>query len=60
MARQRKSAVELASVLGVSYGTVQRRLSGQYAFTLDELHAIAEWLDVDPADLLRTKTEQVA
>lgn len=50
--RQRKSGRQLAAVLGWSAGTVSRRLRGVSPLTVDELYAAAEWLGLDPVELL--------
>lgn len=51
MARQRKTMTELADALGISYATLNRRLSAQ-SFRLDELETIAAYLDTTVTDLL--------
>lgn len=52
MARRRRTQVQLAEHLGISHVTVGRRLSGESPFTVDELVAVAQFLEVDPASLL--------
>jgi hypothetical protein len=52
MARQRKTATELADVIGVTQHTAGRRLSGAVPFTLVDLVLIGEWLDIDPRHLM--------
>lgn len=51
MARQRKTQVGLAKLLGVSDGTANNRFSGAYPYDLDELKAVACWLDTSVANL---------
>ena len=53
MARQRKSGMELASLLNLSQASTSRRVLGQIAFSLDELSIIAEWLDVPVEKFVR-------
>lgn len=52
MARQRKSGVELASLLHLSQQSVSRRVNGETDLTLDELEVVARWLDVSLADIV--------
>ena len=52
MARQRKSGVELASVLNLSQQSVSRRLNGDTDISLDEIAVIADWLQVPVQKLL--------
>lgn len=55
MARQRRSQVAVAAALGVSQTYVWRRLTGEVAFDVAELAAIAEFLGVPVQQFL---TEQ--
>jgi transcriptional regulator with XRE-family HTH domain len=52
MGRQRKTGADLAQVLGVSKQAASRRLKEETEIGLDELEAIAGWLDVPFAQLL--------
>lgn len=52
MARHQLTARSLAGVLRLSVWSASRRLRGTQAFTLDELTAVAKWLDVPVAELL--------
>lgn len=51
-ARQRVSQRDLAKVLGVSHATLFRRFSGEVAFDVEELAAVANYLDIPMASLL--------
>ena len=52
MARKNLKVVDLAKALKCSAPTARKRYMGQKTFTLGEVQAICEWLDVQPADLL--------
>jgi hypothetical protein len=54
MARQmpRRKGVDLAKVLDVSEGTVRNKLSGASSFDLIEFERVAEWLGLDPVELI--------
>jgi len=52
MARQRKSGIELASLLNLSQQSVSRRLNAETDFSLDELAAVADWLGVPVLSLI--------
>lgn len=52
MARQRKTAADLAGVIGVTQHTAGRRLSGAIPFDVVELARVAAWLGVGTADLI--------
>lgn len=56
MARRRKTATELAAVLGTTAHTAGRRLNGEVPFDVVELVAIGLWLDVDPGRFLPQRT----
>lgn len=60
MARQRKTGVELASVLDLSQQSASRRLTGESGLDVDELAMIADWLKVPVARLLPTSDQQVS
>lgn len=51
MARQRKSGVDLAKILGKTPATARSRMKGDSPFDAREIAAIAAWLDV-PLDSL--------
>lgn len=52
MARKRKRQAEMASVLGIAQSGVSARMSGKTPFDLNELYAVARWLDVSVKALL--------
>ena len=52
MARQKRTGVELASVLNCSQQSASRRLNGGHGLDLDELPVIAEWLGIDVIELI--------
>ena len=52
LARRSMSGSELARRVGVTQPYMSRRLTGEIAFDVDDLQAIAEVLDVQPSDLL--------
>jgi transcriptional regulator with XRE-family HTH domain len=52
MGEQRVNASELGRRLGRSHMWAARRLNGEVALTIDDVHEIAKALDVDPAPLL--------
>lgn len=52
MAIKRHNQTQLAEVLGISQQSVSRRLDGKQALTLDEVSHIAQWLEVNPQQLL--------
>lgn len=52
MARQRKTAGDLANVIGVTQHTAGRRLNGTIPFDVYELSQVAMWLGVTAADLI--------
>ncbi len=61
LARQKRTANELATVLGISAHTAGRRLSGDVPFNVIELAALCQWLNVDLADLIgRVKRDTTA
>lgn len=49
MGRQRKTASDLASVLGTTVRTASRRMNGEVEFSVTDLVVIAAWLEVDVA-----------
>lgn len=59
MARQRRTGVELASLLKVSKQAVSRRLSGEQGFDLDEVAIVADWLAVPLSQLIPSNDERV-
>lgn len=60
MGRQRKTGVELATVLGISQQSASRRLRGETGLDLDEVAVVAEWLGVAPHHLLSTPARMSA
>jgi transcriptional regulator with XRE-family HTH domain len=52
LARRRISGRKLAEGLGWSFTTTARRLNGSSPFDIDELVAVAAFLDVHVGDLL--------
>lgn len=52
LARRRMSGSELARQIGASQPYVSRRLTGEIAFDVDDLEAIAAALEVTPVQLL--------
>jgi transcriptional regulator with XRE-family HTH domain len=52
MARQRKRMTDLADELGISYATLNRRLTRKRSFRLDELETIAAYLGTTVTALL--------
>lgn len=59
LARQRKTAGDMATVLNMSAHTAGRRLNGDVPFDVVELVALGVWLGVDPGKFLGD-TEAVA
>lgn len=51
MARKRLTGVELAECLNVSQQSASDRLTGKVRMSLDETYLVAQWLEVDVADL---------
>lgn len=60
MARQRKTAGELASILHLTPHTVGRRLSGAVPFDVAELLAVGDWLGIDAASWLTAPVDKAA
>ena len=58
MARQRKTAADLAPVLGITQHTAGKRLNGQSSFTYSELAAAAQWLGLT-VSVLAARAEHV-
>lgn len=58
MARQRRTASELAQAVGISAHTAGRRLNGAIPFSIPEMDAVARWLGVDIITLLE-RTERL-
>lgn len=59
LARQKRTAREMAVVLGISEHTAGRRLSGDAPFNMIELAAACRWLGISLSDLVR-RAENVA
>lgn len=53
MARQKRTAAELAAVVGISAHTAGRRLNGSSPFNVAELGELARWLGIGPDVLVR-------
>lgn len=53
MARQCRKVPALVDLLGRSRATVYRRYNGKSTWRIDELQMIADWLDIDLADLVK-------
>jgi len=61
MAAQRRSAVQLASLLAIGHRAALRRVNGEMPFSLGELDKVAAWLDVSVSSLMAARsTEQIA
>lgn len=60
LAKQRRTATELAAVLGITPQTVGRRLSGETPFDVIELVSAAEWLGVDPRQFIPSQSAGAA
>lgn len=52
MARQKRSAAEVADVLGISAPAVYRRLSGEVPLNVDELERLAAMFEVPLSGLV--------
>lgn len=52
LARQRRTAGDLATVLGMTPHTAGRRLNGEVPFDVVELVQIGLWLGIDPRRFL--------
>lgn len=53
LARQRKTATELAAVLGITQHTMGKRLNGSTTFNLVELFQAAAWLGLSLEEIAR-------
>lgn len=60
LARQRRTAADLAQVLNVTPHTVGRRLNGDVPFSMYELVLATRWLGIDLTDLISRATQKVA
>lgn len=60
LARRRKTAGELAAVLGMTPHTAGRRLNGEVPFDVVELVAIGLWLEIDPCRFIPQQTAGAA
>lgn len=54
MARRRVTQADLAAALKMSQPAVSRRLNGAVDFTVSELAIVADLLELDASDLLRS------
>lgn len=52
LARQKMSGAELGRRAGIKQSSISRRLTGETAFDMDDLEAIADVLGVEVGDLL--------
>ena len=52
MSRKRKTSNELATILHLSQSSASRRMTGDVSLSLDEISAIADWLDLPIERLL--------
>jgi transcriptional regulator with XRE-family HTH domain len=53
MAARRRTSAELAEVLGMSQSAASRKLNGESRpFNLDQIQAVADWLDVPITDII--------
>ncbi len=52
MGFQSKTPAHLAEVLGVSRQAAKKRYDGEQPYTLNEIELVADWLQVDRAQLL--------
>ncbi|WP_455833707.1 helix-turn-helix domain-containing protein [Pseudarthrobacter siccitolerans] len=52
MGARRLTAADLAQALNISYSTAAKRMKGEGDITLDEIEAIAAWLDVPVTRLI--------
>lgn len=52
LARRSLSQADLAERLGVARSAITRRMKGERLFSIIELMEIADWLDIELADLL--------
>ena len=57
LARKRTTGRQMAKALGWSSSTTHRRLQGIYPFTLTELVAVADYLDIPLTTLLPADRE---
>ncbi|WOF23798.1 helix-turn-helix domain-containing protein [Microbacterium betulae] len=58
MARQRRSAADLAEYLGITAHTVGRRLNGAVPFNVIELASVSVWLGVPIFELIARATSK--
>lgn len=52
MARQKVSMNSLAMQVGIPVSTLRRSVLGQRPFSIDELHDVAEFLNISMAELI--------
>ncbi|MBO3663696.1 hypothetical protein [Microbacterium stercoris] len=60
LARQRRTAADLAHALDVTPHTVGRRLNGDVPFSMYELVLATRWLGIDLTDLVSRATQRAA
>jgi transcriptional regulator with XRE-family HTH domain len=51
LARRRKTQAGLARALGLQRTSIHRRMTGEQAFRVDELHVVADYLGIPVTDL---------
>ncbi|WP_425837053.1 hypothetical protein [Microbacterium sp. PA5] len=52
LARQKRTASDMAAVIGIAPHTAGRRLNGERPFNIVELAAVCRWLGVDMAGVV--------
>jgi transcriptional regulator with XRE-family HTH domain len=52
MAARRRTSAGLGELLGISQSHASRKLNGEGTLTLDQVQAVAEWLDVPITDII--------
>lgn len=52
LARRKRTHAELAAALGLTRSSMHRRLTGDLALNIDELHVVADFLGVPVSTLL--------
>lgn len=52
MAARKKTSSELGAELGISQSAASRRMHGDGSFNLDEVQAVADWLQVPITDII--------
>jgi transcriptional regulator with XRE-family HTH domain len=60
LARRKMSGAELARRTGIKQSTMSRRMTGETAFDMDDLEAIATALEIEVSDLIPRKGTEVS